>query len=147
MSIRVDDTNQRDVRKVQSFRNHLRTQQDVGLASPESREDSLMAAFLAGCVHIHAQNAHLRKERLQFFLDFPGSCSVITKIVAFAFRTGVGDCFFVAAVMAFHRFAVHMQSQTDVTIRALKAKAAIPAPDARGITSFVQHQHKLQFFL
>lgn len=29
-----------------------------------------MAAFLAGGVHIHAQNARLRKERLQFFLDF-----------------------------------------------------------------------------
>ncbi len=106
-----------------------------------------MAAFLAGGIHIHAQNARLREERLQFFLDFLGSRSVITEIVALAFRTGVGDCFFMAAVMAFHRFAVHMQSQTDVTVRALKDETAIPAHDERGITSFVQHQHNLLFLM
>ena len=65
-----DDPNERDTRKVESFGNHLRTEQDVGVAVAESLQQAVVRPLANRCVEVHAQNLCFRKVTVEFLFHF-----------------------------------------------------------------------------
>src|SRR5205814_975244 len=55
--IRIDDANQRDIREIESFRDHLRAEQDVDLAPADTIEDLRVRPFAARRIDVHARDA------------------------------------------------------------------------------------------
>lgn len=65
----VKDTDQRDLRKVQTLGDHLRADQDIRFMPAELFKQLLMR-FLARCrIGVHAQHTGLRKQPRDFFLQ------------------------------------------------------------------------------
>ena len=70
MRVCRDDPNERDTRKVESFGNHLRTEQDVGVAVAESLQQAVVRPLANRCVEVHAQNLCFRKVTVEFLFHF-----------------------------------------------------------------------------
>ena len=55
--IRVDNTYQRHVGKIESFCDHLRAEQNVDFSSCNAVENVGVSPFAARCVHVHPRHA------------------------------------------------------------------------------------------
>ena len=142
----VDDANERDVWKVQPFRDHLRADEDVDLAGAE-RAERLAIRFLARHrVGVHALHNGLWENFRDGFLDF------------FRSRAGVADAGVLALGTFFRRHAAMpadvadepvggaMERERDAAIRALADVAADVADERRGETAPVEKQDRLLLF-
>src|SRR5471030_175294 len=67
--VRVDYADERDVRKMQPFRDHLRADEDVGLARAKIAENFALIILALHRVGVHALDARLRKKFGERLLD------------------------------------------------------------------------------
>ena len=65
----VDDADDGDTGHVEALREHLRADEDVGLAREEGREDAVVRAARAGDVAVPAQEPRLREDARGLRLD------------------------------------------------------------------------------
>src|SRR5207247_11181436 len=65
----VNDADQRDVRKVQPLRNHLRADEDVDLPGAKIAEDAPVIVLGLQRVRIHAAHARVREQFRERVLD------------------------------------------------------------------------------
>ena len=63
--IRRNNADECHTGKIEAFGDHLRTEQNIGLASGKATEYAVMRALAARGIHIHSQNAHTGKLRFE----------------------------------------------------------------------------------
>ena len=71
--VRVDDSHERDIRKVQSLGDHLRADEDVDLREPEIAQNAPVIFFAFENIAVHALNRGMRKQFPQRFLHLLGA--------------------------------------------------------------------------
>ena len=86
--IRADDADQRDIREIQSLGDHLRADQNVGVALPEVAHDAGMRALFRGGVAVHARDARCREHAQHLFLDLLRADAERLDLHAAAVRAG-----------------------------------------------------------
>ena len=95
--IRQHHPHQRHQGQIQSFRQHLRADQDIGLVVHKRLQQQVMRAFLAGGFGIPAQGAHAREQLLYIAFYFFGAGAKLADLGAAALRARFGH---LAAVIA-----------------------------------------------
>ena len=98
--IRIDDSDERDVGKIQTLRNHLGSNQDVDLAGSEFTQHLGIGTSLLHGVGIHPGNLGTRKGAADPFLHTLGSDSRVTDAGITALRAPIRGRRGMAAEMA-----------------------------------------------
>ena len=141
--VRIDDADQRDVRKVQPLRDHLGPDQDIELAAPEPLENHLVVVRAAHRVGIHAGDPGRVEHGARDRLDLLGAESGVADLRRTALRAGrVGGNHAAAQVAAQDL----MQLRIGVghrTIRTARLEAALLADHDPRIAAPVQEEDAL----
>ena len=143
--IGVNDADERDVREMQPFGNHLRADEDVGLARAKIAEHFSVIILALHRVGVHAPDARVREKFHEGFLDFLRAHTGVADGRVFAFRIrargghGVHESANVAAELLFRA----MIREREAAIRALRDVTAFRALQRRRIAAPVQKQNRL----
>ena len=97
--IGVDDSDKRDVRKMEAFRDHLRADEDVDLARAKSVQRFAVSVFARHRVGVHSPNDGFWEKRGDVGFDFFGAEAGVDERVLAAFRTAFRDRGAMAAEM------------------------------------------------
>ena len=139
----VDDADQRHIRKIQPFGDHLRAEQDVNEASPKRRQHAGMAARLAHRVAVHAAHDVAGEALLDLGLQFLRAQSLVAHRRLPAQRAAFLRLLLVATVMAEHDVALFVVRQRQVAKAARLDVAARRAMHVRREAAAVEQQHHL----
>ena len=143
--IGVDDSDERHIRKMQTFRDHLRADEDVDLAGAESRAE-FRDRRLCASSNRHPSGARRLWEKFATTVDFdflraePGINQCILAAGRTFFRHGGG----VPAQMAAQPRATRaMKGERDAAVRTIARFAAIAAQERGGETAAIEEQNGL----
>jgi len=140
--IRRQHSDQRHIREIVSFYDHLGSHQHIRLFVGECGEDLLMSVFFPGRIHIHAEHSRLGKAPLHDVLDLLGPRLKFSDMSGTAFRADIRLCLLMSAVMADH-FPAPVKRKRHVAVRTFYNIAALPTGNKSRIPSPVQKQHDL----
>src|ERR1700756_4937658 len=85
--IGIDDPDQSDIRKIQTFGDHLSTDQDINLPTAKCAQRGSISIFSGHGVCVHASGMRGRKQLLHEFDDLFGSVSAVANTGIAAART------------------------------------------------------------
>ena len=137
----ADHADQREVRQVVAFRQHLRADEDAGARS-EFGEMLLQRVAAAGVAAVDAQHRHVGEFFRQQFLDALGARTLWLQREAGAIRTRHRCGGTRAAVVALQAAAVRVHGHRSVAAPALRAPAAIVAEQGGRVAAAVlEHEH------
>ena len=136
----VNDADKRDVRKMQPFRNHLRADEDVGLARAKIAEHFAVIILALHRVGVHALDARLGEKFRERLLDFLRARAGKTdrRIFAFFIRANQRDFFNVAADVAGEFLFLTMKREREAAIRAIANVTALRALQRSRVAAPVQ---------
>ena len=140
--IRRHHPDQRHIREIMSFYNHLRADQDVGFARPEFFQYALSAVFAPHRIRIQPQDARRREHAsglLDQLLRAHAEAGEIRRTAARAALRFHGP---VSAVVTAET-AVFVEGQGHIAVRAAKRLAAAPTGQKARITAPVHKKHDL----
>ncbi len=141
--VRVDETDERDVGKIQPLADHLGADEHIDLTGPEIAENLSEAVFLAHCVRVHPFQPGARQHPAHRFLDALGAESAPADVRRGTCRTNCRRPALLAAQMAFQGFVGAMVGHRHAAMRALLDVSALPALHARRVTAAVDEQDDL----
>src|SRR5277367_6811395 len=123
----VDDTDERDVRKMQPLRDHLRADEDVNLARAKITEHFPVIILALHRVGVHALDARLRKKFRERLLDFLRARAGKTNcgIFAFLIRANERNFFDLAADVAGEFLFLPVKREREAAIRAIANVTAL----------------------
>lgn len=141
--IGIDDSDEEDVGKVETFGDHLGPEKDLEGSIAELGEDPFVASWFSHGIGIHATDASGGEAFLDFHFESLGPESAIANFAALAFRAEgrCGDG--VVAVVADGFTAIVMVGEWEIAIRAMDDVSAVRALDARGETATIEEEHAL----
>src|SRR5439155_10234288 len=141
--VRVYDTDDGDVGKVQPFGDHLGAEQDVYLAAPDALEDAVMRPFAAGRIEVHAREPRGGEPELEEVLELLGADAAHPLGFVPARAARGRDRLLVAAVMAAQRRRRAVDRERDRAAWALAHVAAARALEEGGEAAPVEQQDHL----
>ena len=136
----VNDADERHVREMQALGNHLRADENVGLARAKIAEDFPVIVLALHRVGVHALDARMREKFRERFLDFLRARAGKTngRVFAFLVRAHRRHALDVAANVAAKFLFLPMIREREAAIRALRDVTAFRALQRRGIAAPVQ---------
>ncbi len=136
----VNDADERDVWKMQTFRDHLRADEDVDFARAKIAEHVAVIVLALHHVGVHALDARLGKKFRERFLDFfrAGAGKTDRGIFAFFVRADRRNFFDVAADVTDKLLVNAMVSERDAAVRAVRDETAFRALQRSGVAAPVQ---------
>src|SRR5271154_5982427 len=136
----VDDADERDVRKMQSLRDHLRADKDVNFARAKIAEDFPVIVLALHRVGVHALDARLGKKFGERFFDALRARAGKTNrgIFAFFIWTNQRNFFNVAADVAGEFLFLPVKSERKAAIRAIANVTALRTLQRSRVTAPVQ---------
>ena len=144
--IGVDDPDERDVREMQTFRDHLRADKNVDLAGAKASQRFAIRILARHRIGIHPPNDCLRENLRDVGLHFFRAETGIDERVFAARRTFLRNGRGVAAQMAAQARNPAMKGERDAAIRAIARFAAIAAEQRSGKTAPVEKENGLLAF-
>ena len=141
--IGIEHADERQLLEVVALGDHLRADQDVDVAAVHRVERFLCAALPARGIGVDAQDARLREQRLQAFLDALRAAAERLQIDIAAGRAGVRDAQFQAAVMAAQAPLRPVQHHERRAARAVADPPARLAAQHGRVAAPVQEQQRL----
>src|SRR5687768_1620011 len=141
--IGVYHPNERDIRKVEAFRDHLRSEQNVDLAAGDAIENPGVRPFPARGVEVHSRDSRRGKSLAQKPLDLLRSKSTLLEIASaapWAIRSWI---FLVQAVMADQSLRIPVMGERDAAMRARCDRSTVDALDERRVATAVQEKNAL----
>ena len=141
----VDDPDEGDIREVEPFRDHLRADQDVGLAHAEVGEDPTEIVLPLERVGIHPLDASLGEELRQGVLDALGAHARKTdrRVAALGLRALRRHPLLVPADMAHEPLRGPMEGQRDAAVRTTGHETAFLALQRGRVAAAVEEEHRL----
>ena len=140
----VDDADQRQMRKIMSFRHELRTDDDVEGAGRNLLDLAPQTIGPAGKVGGERERARLGEQRRDFFREpLDARPAGHERIGGLAFRAYVRPPLDMAAMVADQRATETVLDQPGRAVRALEAMAAGPAQGERREAAPVEEQQRL----
>src|ERR1700751_2434794 len=141
--ISIDDPNQRHVRKIQTFGDHLRTDQDINLPTAKRAQRGSISIFSGHGVCVHACGMRGRKQLLHQFNDLLGSVSAVANSGVATARTFLRRYRLITAEMAFEAVFAEMKGQWDAAVRTFAHIPAFRAEQGRSEAAPVKEQDRL----
>src|SRR5277367_2550678 len=139
----VDDADERDVRKMQPLRDHLRADEDVNFARAKITEHFAVIILALHRVGVHALDARLGKKFRERLLDFLRARAGKTDRGIFAFRANQRNFFDVAANVAGEFLFLPVKREREAAIRAIANVTALRALQRSRVAAPVQKQNCL----
>src|SRR6202035_5667140 len=136
--IRVDNANQRDVRKIKTLGNHLRPDQNVDFASSKRLQRLSIGVFPRHRIGVHSRDCCGWKEFAHRALDLLGSIPGVANRDVTAFRAFSRRQSRMSAEMAFQPVFTLMKGERDTAIRTVADKTALIADQRSGESSPVE---------
>ena len=141
--VRVDDTDQRDVRKIEPLGDHLRAEEHVHLPAADAVEDLGVRPLPARRIHVHACDARggeaLGEEPLHLLRSQPTLSQQRSVAARAALPTRLG----VPAVVADQALGCPMIGETDRAVGAGGNVAAVAALHERRVAPAIQEENAL----
>ena len=136
----VNNADERDVRKMQSLRDHLRADEDVGLARAKIAEDFAVIVLALHRVGVHALDARLGKKFGERLLDALRARAGKTDrgIFAFLVRANERNFFDVAADVAGEFLFLPVKREREAAIRTIGNVTALRALQRSRVAAAVQ---------
>ena len=147
--IGIDDSDERDIRKVQTFRDHLGADQDVDLPGPKVPQCLSIGFFSRHRVCIHAAHNRFWENLSDGGLHFFRAEAGINERVFAAGRTFLrhsGGMPAQVTTQSSRDRGMPVKCERDAAIRAIAGFAAIAAKQRRGKTAPIQKQDCLLAF-
>ena len=141
--VRFQHSNERDVRKIQTLRYHLRADDDVVLPRCERPELALERVLRGGGVRVHAEYPRPREYPGYLVLYALRAGALHRQEVSPARRADRSQRVAVAAVVAHHCAVRLVVGQRERAVRALYRLSAARAADAGVVAPAVQKQYRL----
>src|ERR1700756_4919186 len=141
--IGIDDPDQSHVRKMQTFRDHLRADQDVDLAGTKISQRFAISFLPCHRVRVHPPNDGLWKNLAHYRFDFLGAEARINEAVFSASRAFLWYGRGMAAEVATQPRGMPMKGQRNTAIRAIASFAATAAKQRSGKAASIQKQDGL----
>src|SRR2546423_1879151 len=142
-NVRVDDADERDVRKVESLRDHLRSEKNVHLSSGDAVEYTRVRPFSARGIEVHSRYSRRGKSLGQKPLYLLRSQTALLQIPAAAARTIGPRIFLVQAVVADETLGVPVVRERDAAVGTRRHRTAVDALHERRVTAPVEEQDAL----
>ena len=98
----VEDADQTDMFKVETFGYHLSAYEDVGKTALEVADNAFVCGTATGGIEIHASHTSLRKKPLDIVLNALGAVANGAEFVPLALRAALRNGIGGATVMAGH---------------------------------------------
>src|SRR5665213_250226 len=136
----VNDADERDVRKMQTLGDHLRADEDIGLARAKIAEDFAIIVLALHRVGVHAPDARLRKKFRERLLDALRARAGKTDrgIFAFLVRADRRNFFDMATNVAGELLFLPVKREGEAAIRAIANVAALRALQRSRVAAPVQ---------
>ncbi len=144
--IGIDHTHAGHVGEMQSFRNHLRADQNIDLAPGKSAEGLLIRILVAHRIRIHAHDSRRGESRFEHLLDFLRARAALAVTVELAFRTPRRRLGHVIAQVAAQFAPVAVISQRHAATRAFLDMAALRTLERSRIAAAVEENDRLFVF-
>jgi len=143
--IGVNNAHERDIRKMQPFRDHLRADEDIDLARAKIAKDLSIIILALHRVGVHALDPGFWKKFGECFLNFLSACAGKTNrgIFTFFIRADRWNFFNVAADVTGKFLLLSMKREREAAIRALANVAALRALQRSRIAAPVQKKNRL----
>jgi len=125
--IGIDNSDEGDIRKVQTFRNHLRADEDIDLAGTKRMERLAVSIFACHRVRIHPPNDGVRKNRADIRLHLFRAEASVNQRVFSAFRTASWNRGAVSAKVTAQARIRPMEGERDTAIWAVARLATLAA--------------------
>src|SRR6187401_1764192 len=145
--ISVDNSDERDVRKVQAFGDHLRADQNIDLAAAKGAQSVAERVLPRHGIGIHPPNDRVRKELRDVRLHLLRAEAGIDEGVFLTRRTSLRYRGGVPAEMTVQAGRGAMKRKRNAAVRALPRLAARAAEQRSGEATAVQEQDRLLAFL
>ncbi len=139
--IREHHADQRDMREVKPFGDHLRSDQNIDLPRPELIQNHFMGIFFAGRVSVHPRDPCLREKTRPFAFDLLGAESRKAQERRFAGGTRVRNFFLIITVMAKQKSLLLVVRKRDLAHLALLDFVARGTADRSGESPAVEEEH------
>ena len=128
----IQDAHDRHLFEVQSFGNHLRTDQEVALSRGEIMDQTFVGIARPGGVEVHAGNARLGENVADFILYLFRTVTASADVSALAAGAYLRHTHRVATVVAGEVVHVLVVGKRNVAVGAFRHPAALPAFHHRG---------------
>src|SRR5438270_6753929 len=125
--IGVDDSDQGHVRKMQTFRDHLRADKNVDLAGAKTSQIFAISVFARHRISVHPSHRRFRKKLRDSALDLFRPESRVNERVFSALRTFLRDRGRMSAKVTAQSGHVSMKGQSDAAVGTIARFAAITA--------------------
>ena len=142
-SVGIEDANDRDFIEVETFRNHLRADEEIGAAGREIVDDTFVSLTGAGGVEIHAGNACLGEDRSHLVFNLLRTVAPRLQFMAATGWTLCRHLIGVTTVMARELSEVAMEGKGHVTVLAMGHPTTLLALNHRGIAATVLEEDGL----
>ena len=140
--IGIEHHAQGDRRIIMPLGDHLRTDQNAGLAGLQLLQPRFKCFARSNDIAVDAQHGCIRIALIQTLFQLLGTDTVMFDFVMPAFRAALGQTLVIATMMTEQRMLRLMQGESRVTVAALRLPAAFMTHnDRREATTVQVHQH------
>ena len=144
-AIGIQDTDHTDVPEIQTFREHLSSDQYLCLTFLKVRDDPLIGRTGTGGIEIQTLDLGGREESSNLFLHHLSPEPHRTKFRALAFRALMRQLDFISAIVAYQLITKLMVCQADIAIDTMGNPTALLTLDHRSESPTVLEQDHLLF--
>ena len=138
-----DHAHEGHVRKVVSFRQHLRADQQIDFAFAEIKQGLFKLVAARFRVTIDPAQAQIGKPSAQKFLDLFGSFADVVDVLAAAYRTLRGRSLMMIAVVTDQSLVAAMIRERDIAVWTLDRFAARATENETRIAATIQQDNRL----
>src|SRR4029453_13530738 len=131
----VDNSDKRDIRKMQTFRDHLGADEDVDLAGTKGMQRFAVSVFARHRIGIHSPNDCFGEDRGNVRLHFFGAESGVDERVLAALRTALWHRRAMAAEVTAETRVGAVEGEGDAAVRAVARLPAVAAKERGGETA------------
>ena len=139
----IDHTNQEDIGEIQTFGNHLRSQQNIDITTSEHGKNFLVASGTSHGIAVHSRDTSFRKLGFDFGFQSLRPQSTITDAIETACRAGrwcgdcevtiVADCFATITVVRERHIAVWARDNVSACWALNRRRKASPIEEQDGL--------------
>jgi hypothetical protein len=142
-SVGVDNSDKRDVREIESLRNHLRAKENVYCSARDSIENFCVRPFSTRRVEIHSGNRRRRKPIGEQTLYLLGSQSPLAKRASSALLAHLARRFLMTTVVAEKPLRRAVNGEGDAAIGTCHDRRTFAAEHERRIAASIEEQNAL----
>ena len=141
--VSIEDSHHGNAVEIQTFGNHLRTDEQIGTTCREVADDALVGRTGARGVEIHTRHLCLRENRHNLVLDFLRSIAASLQFRGTAAGAHRRHLITAPTIVASHLLGVFMIGERHITVRAMRHPTALPTFYHRRKTATVLEQDNL----